>query len=214
MHSHASFYPIVKRLLDIVISVVMLLFFSPLFLLLALLIKFDSRGPVFYSHERSGKDGRVFRLLKLRSMVQNADAILNSNQELYEKYKQGSYKLHNDPRVTRVGKYLRRFSLDELPQFWNVLRGEMSIVGPRACKASELVEQQKVFPNSQKDVQAMLSVRPGLTGPWQVGGRNEIDFDERTRIGAEYAARKSLLHDLVIMIKTPFAALGGGGNWV
>lgn len=202
-----------KRLVDILISALMLIFFAPLFLILAILIRLDSVGPVFYSHERVGKDGKPFRLLKFRSMVQNADEILWKSPELLEEYKKGSYKLRNDPRITRVGRLLRRLSLDELPQFINVLQGEMSIVGPRACKPNELEEQQKVFSNSQEDVKAMLSVRPGITGPWQVGGRNEINFDERTKLGAEYARKQSLLYDFLIMLKTPYAAIRGEGNW-
>lgn len=193
----------------------MLIFFAPLFLILAILIKLDSTGPVFYSHERVGKNGKPFRLLKFRSMVQNADEILwKLDPKLLEEYKKGSYKLKNDPRITRVGKFIRRFTLDELPQFINVLTGDMSIVGPRACKPNELEEQQKVFPNSCEDVKVMLSVRPGLTGPWQVGGRNEINFDERTRLGAEYARKRSLVFDFLIMLKTPYAAIKGEGNWV
>lgn len=204
-----------KRLVDIVISALMLIFFAPLFLILAILIKLDSAGPVFYSHERVGKGGKSFRLLKFRSMVQNADEILwKLDPKLLEEYKKGSYKLKNDPRITRVGKFIRRFSLDELPQFINVLKGDMSIVGPRACKTNELEEQQKVFPNSHEDVKVMLSVRPGLTGPWQVGGRNEINFDERTHLGADYARKQSLLFDFWIMLKTPYAAIKGEGNWV
>jgi len=214
MPSRSRFYQVVKRALDFVISLLMLVLFAPVFLVLAILIKLDSRGTIFYRDIRVGQGGRQFEFLKFRSMVKDAEKILWSNPELLEKYKRGSYKLQNDPRITRVGRFIRRSSLDELPQFINVLRGDMSIVGPRACKPKELEEQQKVFPHSQKDVKAMLSVKPGITGPWQVGGRNEIDFDERMRIGAEYARRQSLLYDLIIMVKTPYAAVKGEGNWV
>jgi len=199
-------------MIDIIISLTVLVIGAPIFLLIALLIKLDSSGPVIYRQERSGKYGRIFRIYKFRSMVTNADQILwRSDPELLEVYKKNNYKIPNDPRVTAIGSIIRRLSFDELPQFINVLVGEMSIVGPRACKPNELSDQQEVFPESKKYIKDLLSVRPGITGPWQVGGRNEIDFCERTRLGAEYAKRQSLIYDFTIMLKTPWAALAGTG---
>lgn len=207
-----SFYSIAKRFTDIAISLIILVIFSPIFLIISLLIKLDSPGPVIYSQERVGKHGKIFKIIKFRSMVVNADNLLwESNPQLLEEYKRNSYKLTNDPRITGIGEIIRRLSLDELPQFWNVLTGDMSIVGPRACKPNELRDQQEVFPESKKYVANLLSVRPGITGPWQVGGRNDINFDERTRLGAEYASKKSLIYDFIIMLKTPWAAIAGTG---
>jgi len=207
-----SFYSISKRVLDIIISIILLVVFSPLLVLIALLIKLDSSGPILYTQERVGKHGKIFKIIKFRSMVTNADKILwEQNPELLEVYKNNSYKIPNDPRITRVGRLLRRLSLDEMPQFINVLRGDMSVVGPRACKPNELRDQQRIFPESKKYVGDLMSVRPGITGPWQVGGRNEIDFAERTRLGAEYARRQSLCYDFKIMLKTPWAAISGLG---
>ncbi len=204
-----SFY---KRFVDIVGSVFGLVFLSPLLLLVALAIKFDSPGPFLADTPmRAGKNGKQFKLYKFRSMVQNAHQLLENNPKLLDEYKKNSYKIFNDPRITRVGKFIRRFSIDELPQFLNILIGEMSIVGPRAYYPYELEEQQIKYPASKKFVKIILSGKPGLTGLWQVTGRSEINFDKRVEMDAQYVEKRSLLYDFWIILKTIPAVLSGKG---
>lgn len=147
-------------------------------------------------------------------MVQNAHGILLNDPEfrkLYEKYKKGGYKLKGDPRITRVGIIIRKYSIDEVPQFINVLRGEMSIVGPRAYYPDELRDQQKEYPHTRSAVKIVLSVKPGITGVWQVTGRSEINFDKRIQLDAAYASKRSIFFDLWVILRTPFAMLSGKG---
>lgn len=208
-------YPQIKRFLDIIFSVVFLIIFSPVILLAIISIKLDSRGPVFADTPmRVGENGRLFRMYKFRSMIKNAHDILLSDpkyKKLYDEYKKSGYKLKNDPRITGVGRTLRKYSIDEIPQFLNVLRGEMSIVGPRAYYPDELESQQKSYPNTKDAVKVVLSVKPGITGVWQVSGRSEINFDKRIQMDARYAKRQSIFYDLYLMLKTPFAMLSGKG---
>lgn len=187
----------------------------PICILTAIAIKIDSPGPVFAdTPPRVGKDGKLFRLYKFRSMIVNAHKLLRTDprfKKLYEEYKKSSYKLKNDPRVTRVGRFIRRHSIDEIPQLINVLKGEMSIIGPRPYYPDELEEQQKKYPHTRKYVREVLKVKPGITGLWQVSGRSEINFDKRIKLDAKYAQKKSILLDLVILLKTPWAMISGKG---
>lgn len=205
-------YDFWKRLIDIIGSVLGLTFLSPLLLLVALAIKFDSEGPVMADTPmRAGKNGKLFKIYKFRSMVKNAHEILEQDIKLLEQYKKNSYKIFNDPRVTRVGKFIRKYSIDEFPQFFNILLGKMSLVGPRAYYPYELEEQQKNYPASKKYVRVILSGKPGLTGVWQVTGRSEINFDERVKMDAEYVKKRSILYDFWIMLKTIPAVVSGRG---
>lgn len=209
------FYEIAKRLLDIIFSAMLLIIFLPLMIIIAVLIKFDSKGPVLAdTPERVGKNGTLFKMYKFRSMVQNAHEMLRENPryaKLFDRYKKGSYKLKDDPRITGVGRFIRKHSLDEVPQLLNVLKGEMSLVGPRAYYPDELREQQKKYPNTKESVKIVLSIRPGITGHWQVSGRSEINFDKRIEMDAEYVKRRSILYDLWIIAKTPWAMVSGKG---
>lgn len=213
------FYEIAKRIMDIILSIILLILFSPIMLATAIIIKVTSPGPVLVERsnkhmQRIGKNGKVFRLYKFRSMSVNADYLLTKDprfKKLYNEYKRSSFKLHEDPRVTRFGKLIRKYSIDETPQFMNVLRGEMSIVGPRPYHADELEEQQKRYPGTEKYVRETQTVKPGVTGFWQVTGRSNINFDKRIRMDAEYARKRSLIDDLKIIIKTPFAMISGVG---
>lgn len=209
------FYEITKRAIDIIFSLFLLIVFLPLTLLIAILIRLDSKGPVLAdTPERVGKNGRLFKMYKFRSMIQNAHEILRENPryaKLFNKYKKGSYKLKDDPRITRFGCFIRKHSLDEVPQLLNVLKGEMSLVGPRAYYPDELREQQKKYPNTKENVKIVLSIRPGITGYWQVSGRSEINFDKRIEMDAEYVKRRSILYDLWIIAKTPWAMISGKG---
>lgn len=205
-------YDFLKRLVDTIGSVIGIIILSPVLALVAIAIKLDSSGPILADTPmRAGKDGSLFKIYKFRSMVQNAHEILENNPQLLEEYKKNSYKIINDPRVTQVGKFIRRFSIDELPQFFNILKGEMSLVGPRAYYPYELEEQQKKYPTSRKFVKIILSGRPGVTGLWQVSGRSEINFDKRVKMDAEYVKKRSLFYDFWIMLKTIPAVLSGRG---
>lgn len=205
-------YTVLKRLADVIGSLFGIIILAPLLVLVAIAIKLDSVGPVMADTPmRAGKKGKLFKIYKFRSMVQNAHEILEKNPKLMEEYKRNSYKIFNDPRVTRVGKIIRKYSIDEFPQFFNILMGEMSLVGPRAYYPYELEEQQRNYPQSRKYVKVILSGKPGLTGVWQVTGRSEINFDKRVQMDADYVSRKSILYDFLIMLKTIPAVISGRG---
>lgn len=209
------FYDIIKRILDLVLTSILIVLFLPVWIIVPILIKLNSSGPVFAgTPQRIGKNGKLFHMYKFRSMIQNAHRLLRTDpkfKRLYEKYKKNSYKLAEDPRVTRVGWWLRRLSLDEAPQFINVLKGEMSLVGPRAYYPDELKKQQKKYPQTRKHVKILLSAKPGITGYWQVVGRSEINFDKRVKMDADYVKKKSILYDLWIILRTPIAMISGRG---
>lgn len=212
MKNTPNSYETAKRLLDIFGAVVGLVLFSPVMLLTAICIKLVSPGPVFADiPERIGKDKKKFRMYKFRSMIPNAHAYLLQHPELYEEYKRNSYKLANDPRIIKGGNFIRRTSIDELPQFINILKGDMSLVGPRAYFPFELRDQQIEFPQTVPYVEKLLTIKPGITGPWQVGGRSQINFVERAKMDAEYARRRSVLYDLYVVLKTPSAVLQARG---
>lgn len=205
-------YDFLKRAIDILGSILGLILLSPLFLWIALAIKLDSPGPIWAeTPPRVGKGGKLFKMYKFRSMVKNALELLSDNPELMQQYKQNSYKIPDDPRITRVGRMIRRTSLDELPQFINVLLGEMSLVGHRAYYKFELEEQQKKYPQSQNFVKIILSSKPGLTGVWQVSGRSNINFDKRVEMDANYVLKRSILFDFMVMLKTIPAVVSGKG---
>lgn len=204
-------YAFPKRIIDIIAALIGLIICSPLFIVLAIAIKLDSKGPVIFSHERVGKGGKNFKIYKFRSMVENAEEILKVSPQLLQVYESNSYKIKHDPRSTRVGRLIRRFSLDEFPQFWNILTGDMSLVGPRAYRPIELIKQQEVYPETKQYVNDLLTTKPGATGPWQVGGRSKINFDQRVKMDAEYAKKRSLVYDLGIIVRTPSAVIIGDG---
>lgn len=201
-------YTQLKRLLDIVVATSLIVVFAPIWIIVPLLIFIDSGWPVIFTHKRVGVHGREFYLYKFRSMVRDADEILHKrDKKLLEKFKEGDWKIKDDPRITKLGKVLRSLTIDEFPQLYNVLRGEMSMVGPRAYLKKELDEQTERYPTTRKYVQQILSVKPGITGPWQTGGRNEIPFASRAKMDAEYASKKSLIQDIKILLKTPQAMI-------
>ena len=196
-----------KRLLDVVLAGAMLLVLAPLMAVLAGLVALEGGAPLF-AHARIGRSGRRFACYKLRSMVPDAErrleAILASDPGAAAEWERGR-KLTRDPRVTRLGRFLRTTSLDELPQLWNVVRGDMSLVGPRPVTAPELVRYGK-------DVATYLALRPGLTGPWQVQGRNDASYAQRVRLDADYAWRLSLREDLRLIVLTALAVLRTTGR--
>ncbi len=202
-----------KRLLDIVGSLAALIVLSPFTLLGMLALYLESGWPLIYSHERVGLNGKLFRIYKVRSMRVDADEYLwKAHPELLEEYKKNGYKLRNDPRVTSVGRILRRYDIEEIPQFFNVLNGEMSIVGPRAYKPNELQEQGERYPDSKHHIEKALTVKPGITGLWQISGRNHVQFDERIRLDAQYAEQWNILMDIKILIMTPLAVFKDHGD--
>ncbi|HKB88267.1 MAG TPA: sugar transferase [Patescibacteria group bacterium] len=210
-------YDFLKRIIDVATSLFLIILFLPVMLLTAIIIKITAPGPVLVepgnSHmRRIGKNGKIFRLFKFRSMPVYSDSVLTRDpkfKKLYTEWKRSNFKLHEDPRVTKFGKFIRKFSIDEMPQLFNVLKGDMSLVGPRPYHALELEEQQKVYPNTAKYVKETQTVKPGITGFWQVSGRSSINFDKRIEMDANYARKKSLLMDLMIIAKTPFVMISG-----
>lgn len=196
-------YTGLKRLIDIVASALFLLVFSWLFVLIAILIKLTSRGPVLYVQTRVGTGGRHFPFLKFRSMVPNADAMKGELEHLNEA--DGPvFKIENDPRVTPVGRFLRKYSLDELPQFVNVLLGHMSLVGPRPPLPEEVQQY------GEREWQR-LTVRPGLTCLWQINGRSKVRFDQWIELDLDYIQRRSFWLDLLILVRTIPAVITGRG---
>ncbi len=212
------FYDTIKRLFDIVAAIILGVLFLPIWIIIPILLKLDSNGPVFYKPERVGKEGKPFGMYKFRSMkmfevkgeVVHAVEFWKHNPELYERYKKNGWKLEldEDPRITKLGKILRQTSIDEMPQVINVLKGDMSLVGPRAYVKEELADARKRYGQKiSKLIDESLVAKPGITGPWQVSGRNQIPWNQRVAIDADYAQRKSILYDIYIMLKTPFAMI-------
>ena len=196
-------YAIAKRALDIAVSLMTLTLLLPLVLVAAVLIRLDSRGSVFYRQERMGKDAKPFQMLKFRSMHER-DVDVPPELMLRNESTGPLFKIKNDPRVTRVGRIIRKTSIDELPQLINVLRGEMSLVGPRPPLPRELAG----FEVAQL---LRLRVTPGITGPWQVGGRSRLTFDDMVRLDLQYIEERSLLLDLKLLVLTvPTVLLGDG----
>ena len=195
---------VLKRLVDIAASAIALVCLTPLFAIVALIIKIDSQGPVFYSGLRVGKKGKTFRCHKFRTMRANADALQASLGHLNERDKI-LFKITNDPRITRVGRYLRKFSIDEIPQFWNVLKGQMSLVGPRPAACNE-------YARYDLEHLCRLDVTPGITGLWQVAGRLDPSFDSYIKLDREYVNNWTLGLDCKILCKTVGVVLAGTGQ--
>lgn len=197
-----------KRIIDIFSSSILLILFSPILLVVSILIKITSPGPVIFKQKRVGQD-REFFMYKFRSMrVGDMDKYLKENYpELWEKYKANDWKLsaNEDPRITRIGKFIRATSIDEMPQFINVLKGEMSLVGPRAYRDQELHEYAKKYPSTKKYIRIIRTAKPGITGLWQVSGRNDLPFEKRAKMDADYIKNRSLRQEIAIIFKTPTA---------
>jgi lipopolysaccharide/colanic/teichoic acid biosynthesis glycosyltransferase len=211
-----SSYDLIKRAIDIVSSLILILFFLPIIIVVAISIKLESKGPILAdTPKRVGKDNKFFYPYKFRSMIVNAYYLLKTDPKFKAAYEEqqkgGNYKIKNDPRITRVGKFIRKHSLDEIPQLFNVLKGEMSIVGPRPYYPEELEKQQKRYKQTKDLVTEVLSVKPGITGFWQVSGRSEVNFDKRIQMDADYARKRSIFLDLTILLKTPWAMISGKG---
>lgn len=193
-------YIVIKRFLDAILSFIGMIVLAPVFLLIAILIKIDSKGPIFFVHNRVGKNGKKIGIYKFRTMVENAEELVKIFSEEQKKEFEESYKLQDDPRVTRIGKFLRKTSLDELPQILNILKGELSIIGPRPVIKEEL---EKYGDNTTK----FLSVMPGLTGYWAANGRSDTSYEERAQMELYYVDNMSLKLDIKIFFKTIIVVL-------
>jgi len=191
-----------KRGMDIILSLIGLIILSPIFLITAIAIKLDSPGPVIFKQKRIGKNGLPFYMYKFRSMVTNAEEMLRKDPYLYQKYLNNNYKLdpNEDPRITKLGRFLRRTSLDEIPQLVNVLKGDMSLVGPRPV----VMEELKEYGLKTED---FLSVKPGVTGYWQVSGRSGVGYPERVDLELYYVYNQSIVMDIKILLKTVVSVL-------
>lgn len=204
-----KFFIIFKRTIDIFGAIFLLILFSPLMLITALLIKISSPGPIIFKQKRVGKNSRQFWMYKFRSMYtgDNDERLKRIYPELWKKYKESGWKLpmNEDPRITPIGKTIRSLTIDEFPQFINVLRGEMSLVGPRAYREEELQEYETKFPHTRKYIQDIRSVKPGITGLWQTSGRNELSFKQRARLDSSYVRNMSFRQEILILLKTPMA---------
>ncbi len=189
---------VAKRLFDIVFSLLILIVFFPVYVILAILIALSSPGPIFYVQQRIGQDFQPFNCIKFRTMVSNADEMLETMMAESPQIRQefgDNFKLKRDPRITKIGYFLRLTSLDEFPQFWNVLKGDMSVVGPRPLVPEELYKYGR-------RINTVLKIKPGITGLWQVSGRNDIPYPKRIQIDVYYATSHNWLLDLWIIIKT------------
>lgn len=196
-----------KRIIDIFGAMVGLILFSPLLLVFAVLIKIMSPGPILFKHNRLGEEGKTIKIYKFRTMVENSGQILkemlDENPAIKEEY-ETTYKIKNDPRVTPLGRWLRKTSMDELPQFFNILRGDISLVGPRPIVKSELTKYGAF-------AATLLQVKPGLTGLWQISGRNDLDYSERVELDMEYIKHWSIWLDIKILARTIPAVLSRRG---
>ena len=197
---------VVKRALDIIISALGMILLAPVFLAIAIAVKLSSPGPVFFSQVRVGRYGRHFNFYKFRSMRQDAEALKDGLKKQNESKDGVIFKMKDDPRITKVGRFLRRTSLDELPQLWNVFIGDMSLVGPRPPVPSEV--QEYTLEDRKR-----LDVIPGITCLWQIKGRSEIPFHEQVRLDKEYILAPGIWKDIVILLKTIPAIIGGKGAY-
>ena len=194
------FYSVTKKSMDLILSFIGLILLIPVFLILAILVKLDSKGPVFYAHTRKGKNRSDIKIYKFRTMYSNSDEIFESfsDEQKEEYYK--NFKLDNDPRVTKVGDFLRRTSLDEIPQLINVLKGDLSLVGPRPIVEKEICKYGQY-------ADKLFSVIPGITGYWQSHGRSDTSYEERIEMDMYYIDNRSILLDIKIMFKTVISVI-------
>lgn len=197
-------YDFIKRFADIVCSAIAIVLLSPFFIIISIAIKATSKGPVIFVHKRVGKNGKKIGIYKFRSMVMNAEELIEKfTPEQKEEFKK-NFKLKNDPRITKIGKFLRKTSLDELPQLFNILKGDLSIVGPRP-----IVEVETEIYGEYKNM--LLSVKPGLTGFWAANGRSDISYKRRRAMEIYYVKNRSLLFDIKIILKTAVSVFKGEG---
>jgi len=207
--TYISFYLLTKRAVDIIGALIGLLLTFPIFVLISVLYLFgENKGPIFFGQSRIGRDGKIFKMYKFRSMIVNAEAVLKNDKALYKKYLENNYKLEpeEDPRITKIGSFLRKTSLDELPQLINVLKGDMSLVGPRPVIQEELKEYNNRLTE-------FLNVKPGVTGYWQICGRSDVGYPERADLEFYYIEHRGIKLDFTIIIKTVILVLNRKGAY-
>lgn len=201
-----SFAKFLKTFLDVFMSLILLLVFSPIFIITAIIIYITDPGPIFYTAPRVGLDGATFGFIKFRSMYVNADKMKDQLIQQNESADGVIFKMKNDPRVTNIGRFIRRFSIDELPQLINVLKGDMSLVGPRPPLPREVMEYTL-------EDRKRLHVKPGITCLWQIKGRSDIPFHQQVQLDMEYIGSQNVWNDLLILLKTIPAVIGGKGAY-
>ena len=196
-----------KRTLDIFSSLFLMVLFSPILVITATVIKITSPGPIFFKQKRVTRNNQEFWMYKFRSMYtgDNDKRLKENYPELWKKYKDAGWKLpmSEDPRITPIGKIIRATSIDEFPQLLNVLKGEMSLVGPRAYREEELQEYENKYPQTKKYIDEIRSVKPGITGLWQTSGRNDLNFEQRAKLDSKYIRNQSICQEIRIIFKTP-----------
>jgi lipopolysaccharide/colanic/teichoic acid biosynthesis glycosyltransferase len=202
-----------KRLIDIVLAITFMIVFSPIYVVTAIIIWMQDKHTPFYHQKRVGYNAKFFDFYKFRSMIMNADELLFKDPELYKQIRSGNNKIVNDPRITKFGRFIRKYSIDEFPQMLNVVKGDMSIVGPRALRPDEFEMYAAKSQENADKLKKITSVMPGITGYWQVYGRSNITFDQRIDMDVYYADNHSLKFDLTLLIKTPFAIIKGEGAY-
>jgi len=209
MIKNKFYFEFCKRFIDIFFSLFLILLFSPLFIIFTILIKITSPGPILFKQKRAGKNHKEFYMYKFRTMyIGDNDKRLKENYpQLWKKYKENGWKLEmsEDPRITPIGKKIRSLTIDEFPQLINVLKGDMSLIGPRAYREEELQEQEKKYPKTKKYINIIRSAKPGITGVWQTSGRNDISFEQRAKMDADYIKKQSFVEEITIIIKTPLS---------
>lgn len=198
--NESIFYIFFKRVFDFICSLIALIIFSPIFIILAIAIRLDSNGNIIFGHTRIGKGGKPIKVYKFRTMVSNAKEVFDNFTEEQKKEYYTNFKLENDPRITKIGEFLRKTSLDELPQLINILKGDMSIVGPRPIVEKE-IEKYGIYADK------MFSVIPGLTGYWQANGRSDTTYDERVQMDMYYIDNRSVIMDIKIIFKTVLSVI-------
>ena len=199
-----SLFLIAKRTFDVLASLILLLLASPLFIVIGVMIKLDSEGSIFFKHKRIGKDGNIIYLYKFRSMVKNATSLMEKFTPEQKKEFEENYKLSNDPRITKIGNFLRKSSLDELPQLINILKGDMTLIGPRPIVEKEL-EKYGMYKRK------FLSITPGLTGNWACSGRSDISYEDRITLELFYVDHMSIKLDIKIFFKTIISVIKKDG---
>lgn len=206
-----NFFGLFKRAIDIFGALFLLVVFFPIMIITAILIRLTSPGPIIFKQKRVGKNSRQFWMYKFRSMYtgDNDKRLKENYPELWKKYKESGWKLpmNEDPRITPIGKTIRSLTIDEFPQFINVLKGEMSLVGPRAYREEELQEYESKYPHTKKYIRDIRSVKPGITGLWQTSGRNELPFEQRAKLDSSYVQHLSFRQEILILLKTPLAMI-------
>ena len=204
---NCPFCTVFGRFLDITVSLGALLLFSPLLVIVATLIYLEDKGNPLFVDDRVGRYKRTFKFYKFRSMFKNASELERNNKKVFKQLRSGEHKVKDHPYVTKIGRFIRKYSIDEMPQFINVLLGDMSIVGPRALKIDEEDKFRSENPKIAEYLDVIFEVKPGITGFWQVSGRSKIDFDKRIKMEAYYARVKDIVNDILIMLETPLAVI-------